>query len=382
MSTDQAVERAEALVSLKRYEEARALLARRVAEAPDDIRAWTELARCLRDLGSMDEAVAATGEALRLAPEDVNALVLHAQLLQRSGAGLEAAIQPLREAVRVRPDYWYSWSVLADYVMRQSMLRVARERNLRKLTAEDVAPVSAEAVALADEGLRLAPDQVYAYEIRRFVAGMTGDRATADAMDLAILRIDPSNSTALSNRTRQAADAPGVRAAEAADLIADGLGAAPDSRSMQSALDAATYRLLRGTRWLALLCLAFAGLALGVGPSDGENAQDLPLSLGQRLWDVLVFAVIWAVGALLRYRRRRKGVRLNVRSLLHRDGWARLAAGQAVAVTVCAAVMVLIPWTERDVPRVVFWVALVTTLLTMYVDRARVREAFRRSRTR
>ncbi|WP_052851324.1 tetratricopeptide repeat protein [Streptomyces avicenniae] len=379
---DRAVERAEALMSLRRYEEARDLLARHVAEAPDDAVAWTELARCHSHVSSPREGVAATGEALRLDPANLNALVLHGTLLQRSGAGLEKAMEPLREAVRIRPDFWGGWSVLADYTFRHSMLQVARSGGLSVLTHQDVAPVAAEAAGMADEAIRLAPEEVRPYEVRQSIAELSGDTATAEAMDRAILRLDPTHADALSRQTRRMTNAPGVRASQAADVIADGLGAAPDSPEMRSALDAATYRLLRGTRWLALLCLAFTGVALGVGPGDEGTVPELPLSLGQRVWDVCVFAAIWAVGALLRYRRRRKGVRLNVRSLLRRDGWARLAAGQAVAVTVCAVVTVLIPWSEPDVPRVIFWTVLVATLLTMYLDRPRLRESFRTARRR
>ncbi|CAM5562569.1 tetratricopeptide repeat protein [Streptomyces fumanus] len=382
MSTDQAMERAEALLSLERYDEARTLLARRVAAAPEDAAAWTELARCHAKLGAPQEALTATGEALRLEPENVNALLLRAQALVGSGAGVDAAVDTLREAVRIRPQFWGCWSMLADYALRQAILRRAKETGGRELTHEDVAAVAEGAIAMAEQAIRLAPEEVRPYEVRRFIAGLTGDDATIDAMDQAILRLDPTHSEALSSRTRRAANTPGVRASRAADLIAEALGAAPDSSSMRKELDAATYRLLRGTRWLALLCVVFAALSLGVGPGDDGTPRDLPLSLAQRLWDVLLMAAVWVLGALVRYRKRRKGVRLNVRSLLRRDGWARLAAGQAAAVTVCALVLVLVPWTAREVPRTVFWVALLSTLLTMYVDRPRVREAFRTGRRR
>ncbi|WP_432095755.1 tetratricopeptide repeat protein [Streptomyces sp. bgisy100] len=380
MSTDQAVERAEALASFQRYEEARELLARRVAEAPDDVTAWTELARCCHRSDRPQEGLAATGEALRRDPENVNALLLHAQLLIAGGEGIDKAVETLREAVRVRPQFWGCWSMLADFVLRQAIIRRVRTNGQSDLTHEDVAAVADEAVELVEEAIRLAPEEVRPYEVRRFIAELSGDDAALQEMNRAILRIDPTHSEALSSHTREAAKAPGVRASEAADALADALGVTPDSAAMAADLDAATYRLLRGTRWLALLCLLVTAVGLDLWPD--EAPRPLPLPLGQRLWDVLLLAAVWALGALLRYRKRRKGVRLNVRSLLRRDGWARLAFGQAVTVTACALVTVMVPWTGREIPRTVFWIALVTTLLTMWVDRPRVRQAFRAGRGR
>lgn len=78
--------------------------------------------------------------------------------------------------------------------------------------------------------------------------------------------------------------------------------------------------MLRGVRWLALLCVGLAGamLDLDMFVREGEVARELPLPLGQRLWYLVPVTVIWIVGALLRYRRRRAGVQLNVRSLTGR----------------------------------------------------------------
>ncbi|MCS0638573.1 tetratricopeptide repeat protein [Streptomyces sp. LP05-1] len=385
MNTEQAVERAEALSSLQRYEEARGLLARRLAEAPEDAVAWTELARCHYRLEQFDEAVAAVQEALRLAPEDVNTLLLHGHLQVRTGAGIDRAVATFREAVRVRPGSAAALATLADHLMRRVTIRSAQADGrfgpdgFRTVTDEELAAGSAEAVALADEAIRLAPEELYPYRIRRFIAGLSGDRETSEAMNRAILRIDPTDAGALSARSRRAAHTPGVRAAEAADLTADALAVAPQSASMRADLDAATYRLLRGTRWLGLFCLVFAAVGLDLWP--GETPRELPLPLGQRLWDVLLLAAVWALGTLPRFRRRRRGVRLNLRSLLRRDGWARLALAQAATVTGCALLLALIPWTARDVPRTIFWIALATTLLTMWADRPAVRRAYRAGRT-
>ncbi|CAM5679734.1 hypothetical protein SGLAM104S_06200 [Streptomyces glaucescens] len=156
---------------------------------------------------------------------------------------------------------------------------------------------------------------MYPYEVARLIADMAGDRAAADRLDEAILRLDPQHPEALARRAGKAASAPGVPAAQAATLYADALAAAPDSEPMRQGLDEASYRLLRGIRWLALLCLALAGVGVDLFATDGETQRELPLPLGQRLWDLVPMAVVWTLGALLEVPRLR-GVRVNLRSLV------------------------------------------------------------------
>ncbi|MEU6666644.1 hypothetical protein [Streptomyces sp. NPDC046727] len=166
-------------------------------------------------------------------------------------------------------------------------------------------------------------------------------------MDQAVLRLDPNHPQALAQRTERAAAAPGVKAAEAATLYADALAAAPDSERMRQGLDDASYRLLRGVRWLALLCVALAGAMLDLFATDGPTQRSLPVPVDQRLWTLVPFAALWAVGALLRYRWLPKGVQYNLRALL----------------------LTQVPWTGRTVPQLVFWAGLAPTAATIWFDR-------------
>lgn len=68
-----------------------------------------------------------------------------------------------------------------------------------------------------------------------------------------------------------------------------------------------------------------------------------------------------------------RGVQLSVRSLVRRMFWARLVLVQAVLGTLCAVAVAAVPWTDRGVPQVVFWVGLGPTLLTIWFDRPRTR---------
>lgn len=63
------VEQAGALIDIDRIDDARALLARRLAEDPTDAAAWVSLADCHLVDREYEEVLTATGEALALAPE-------------------------------------------------------------------------------------------------------------------------------------------------------------------------------------------------------------------------------------------------------------------------------------------------------------------------
>ncbi|MFD6913707.1 hypothetical protein OG280_36635 [Streptomyces virginiae] len=69
----------------------------------------------------------------------------------------------------------------------------------------------------------------------------------------------------------------------------------------------------------------------------------------------------------------RSGAQLSLWSLVRRLGWAKLIVGQAAWRTLVAVVVVTVPRSERLVPQVLFWVALVPTLLTVWSERAAIR---------
>ncbi|MFJ2087773.1 tetratricopeptide repeat protein [Streptomyces sp. NPDC087901] len=365
-----AVERADLLNDLKRYEEARELLARRLAEDPEDIRAWVELARShVEDKEDGAKALEATEQALALNAEDIGALLMHARAL-RVGGRFPETEGVLREVIRLAPDYWFGYARLADWLWRIRMIG-SGQANGGTARREDLVAALREADLMAQEAIRLGPEKVYAYEVAWLIADMSANRGVADRMDEAILRLDPQHELALARWTKKAATAPGVRAKEAATLYSDALASAPGSASMQRGLDAASYRLLRGVRWLALLCLALAAVGIDLFATDGETQRELPLVLGQRLWDLVPMAAIWALGALLRYRRLRAGIRVNLYSLIRRLAWSRVVLGQAAWAMLCALLITQIPWTERTVPMVLFWAGLVPALATMWFDRPR-----------
>ncbi|RZU14895.1 tetratricopeptide repeat protein [Streptomyces sp. BK239] len=363
------VERADVLIDLKRYDEARQLLAQRLAEVPEDVRAWVGLAHShLGDAPDGTKALEATERALALDPEDVGALLMHAHALQAVGGRFVETEDVLREVIRLAPDHWYGYALLANWLYR---IRVVRHGQAHGGAVDRRAMDGflRESGELADQAIRLGPEKVFAYEVAWTIADLANNRTVAAGLDEAILRLDPQHKAALERRTKEAATTPGVNATQAATLYADALASVPDSTTMQRGLDDASYRLLRGIRWLALLCVALAGVGLDLFQMEGEVQRTLPLPLGQRLWNLVPMAVIWTLGALLRYRRLRTGVRVNLRSLIRRRTWARIVLAQAAWAMLCALLLTQVPWTERTIPQVIFWAGLLPTLATVWFDR-------------
>ncbi|MFE0175981.1 tetratricopeptide repeat protein [Streptomyces sp. NPDC059002] len=362
------VEQAQALIELERYDQAGALLGRRIAEDPGDLRAWVKIGYCHLNTERVAQAVEAADEALKLDPEDYGALRLRAQSMVRDNGWL--TVQPvLRELIRVAPQDPFAYAMLADAVWRASLVEYAKASGARQLSHRDIDRVSGEAAELAMEALRLGPEDVYAHEIAHRIASTAGNGTVADQLDEAILRIDPQHAEALARQTRKAAEAPGVGATRAAELYADALAVEPNSPSMRQQLDHATYRLLRGTRWLAVICVVMAGAMVDLFPSDDEPAPELPIPVGQRLWVLVVMAAVWAFGAWRRYRRLRAGIQLNVRSLIRRGRWARVVLAQAAFAMLCALLIAEIPWTDRSVPQLIFWAGLAPTAATIWFDK-------------
>ncbi|MEV5972161.1 hypothetical protein [Streptomyces sp. NPDC051921] len=349
--------KSEALYDLGRYEESREAAVRRVAEDPDDPYGWLALARSQAALRLREEALSAVGEAVRLAPEWSSAHFVRGFVLRRMDR-IEEAEEAQREAIRCNPENWAP--------------RAQRAELLISLPGQKAA-----ALAEAHEAVRLGPDEPETWEAM-YKAAAFNERPdlSRDAVKQ-LLRIDPTHTLAVSLSTRQEAAKPGTSAARAADLYAGGLAAAPDSNWLRGDLDRAVYRMLRGTRWLALLCLVMAGVTLDVFPTDGEEPKELPIHLGTRLWALALMAAVWGFGALRRYQRMRTGAQLAVLALVRapreRSFWPRVVLGQATWATLCALLLVVLPWTERTVPQVLFWLALVPNLLSITHDRDKVR---------
>lgn len=345
------VEQAEALYGMKRYDQGLTLVDRRLAEAPDDHEAWTARARCLSGLDRDQEALDAAEEALKLEPESADGHFMRGFALRHLSRLPEAELAQ-REAIRLAP---YRFGP-----------RTQRAEMLIFIGTKE------EALQEAHEAVRRGPDEVSVWHTMYKVAAFNGRNDLVQESVRQLLRIDPTDNLAVSYITEREARKPGTSAERVADLYSDALAVAPDSESLRNDLDRAVYRLLRGTRWLALICLVMAGVTLDVFPTDGEEPKELPIHLGTRLWTLALMAAVWGFGALRRYRRMRTGARLTVRDLVRRLFWPRVVLGQAALATLCALLIIVVPWTDRTIPQVLFWLGLVPNLLSITHDRNRV----------
>ncbi|MFB7665997.1 tetratricopeptide repeat protein [Kitasatospora sp. NPDC056138] len=354
------VEQAAALMELERFDEARTLLARRLAEDPADVRGWVRLARCHLSVREYEEVLTATGEALALAPEEFDAHYMRTYALRRLGRPDEALAEA-HETLRIDPQSWQGYVALSEALGAWQ-------------------PRWPEVLDAAATAVRMAPDSVGAHSALWKAGLMNGRSDVVRQAVLEILRIDPQNAWALGERAAHvAADAAappltgaGSRLPAAADAYATALAADPQAHGLRKGLDRAVFRMLRGTRWLALLCVVIAALAARVFPT-GDDPTALPGPLGTRLYALVLMAAVWGFGAWRRYRGMRSGVRMSLWSLVRRVGWVRLIVGQSAWCTLTAVVIVTVPWSERLVPQVLFWVALVPTLLTVWFERAAIR---------
>lgn len=358
MSVNSLVARAGALQAAERYEESKAVLAPHLAEEPDDEWAWQLLAVAHEKLGEYELAERAATEMLRITPVHVGALILLSRVLLRLGRQSEAR-EAAEEAIRRAPDKWPAHFALSEVLVAHATAPPADHER---------------AYEAAHEAVRLAPHEPDAHQALCFTAVRTQRQDVAKQALVEWLRLDPSNKTAQAMYTDAMATGPDVSAARAADMYSAGLAGAPQSPMLHSGLDHATYRLLRGTRWLALVCLAAAGTMIDLfATSKDPVLRELPLPLGNRIWMLTIMAAIWGFGALLRYRRLRTGVQLNIRSLVRRGPWARIVLAQAACTMLCALLISQIPWTDRSVPEVLFWAGLVAPLSTMAYDRKKTK---------
>ncbi|MDP9796309.1 cytochrome c-type biogenesis protein CcmH/NrfG [Catenuloplanes nepalensis] len=338
------LERAELLVQAGRYAAAGDLLSRMVASEPDDAAAWVLLGRV--HLGDQDipAALAALDEAVRIAPHEFAVLYLRGYLLARLDRDREAE-ESLRAAIAAEP------AEAAPYAVLSRLIRTVPGR----------AP---EAFALADEAVRREPELPGAHLAVCLAAAVLGDNATCERALRETLRLDPEHEEARTLFTL--AEAEGALAGRASTVIADALAANPRLDGLRPKLDHAGYLLLRRTRWPALACLAVAALAADL-PTEDEP-QVLSFALGDRLWGLLVMALIWGIAAFLRYRRLRTGVRLHLFVLLRRGLWSRIVIAQTVLIMLAALLILFWPGPDPEIPFALLGCTLLPVMITMLFD--------------
>ena len=233
-------------MDLDRGDEAETLLKRRLAEAPDDALAWRRLARCHLNAQEYEESGDAADEALRIDPASPDAHVVRAYAMRRQGKP-EECLTSAEEAIRLAPGAWQGYAALSEAYG----------------WPKENWPKAYEA---ACEAVRLGPDDTGVHKALWKTALITGRFDVQRRAVEAVLRIDPEDAWARSEWAGfQASDA-GKDMPTRADAYGTGLQAAPDDRHLRQMLDGTVMMMLRGTRWLALVCLAISAALIDLFP--------------------------------------------------------------------------------------------------------------------
>jgi tetratricopeptide (TPR) repeat protein len=175
--------RADVLLSLRRYTEAAEIAYRVAAREPGDPRPLLTAARAELGLGANDRAEAAACGALRYAPElafghrlvavaRINRGMASGGRVNRHWAG-RSAIEPAQRAVGLDPHQVAGYWVLAQATAMAGQLN--------------------EAKGLADECVRMAPQDPESWRVRAYVARLVRDLPVAEACAKEALRLDPQH---------------------------------------------------------------------------------------------------------------------------------------------------------------------------------------------
>ncbi|MCA2183653.1 tetratricopeptide repeat protein [Nonomuraea cavernae] len=199
-----AIERARALLELRRPAEAERELRGMLARQPEHPGAHSLLALALSAQGSTAEAIAEASEGVRLAPEHWLTHYLAGQVYCRARLA-DQAIAALQASLALSPDEASSWELLARaHVLKAQWHQVAdaarrglaidpQQSGLTSLLALALTMLGERepARAAAAQAVRLDPENAGAHHVYGTVALAAGDpRRAADAFR-EVLRLDP-----------------------------------------------------------------------------------------------------------------------------------------------------------------------------------------------
>ncbi|MFE2547614.1 tetratricopeptide repeat protein [Streptomyces sp. NPDC059355] len=251
-----ALQQADALFDLGRYEQASALAAQHLAGHPDDATALVLLARCRHGLGDEQQALTTVEQALRVAPESVSAWLMHTHVLL-SLREYKQAEGSARRAVELAPQFWashYTLGIVLDragapqyrgthYTLRSVLDRAVRMKRTR------AAHESARTAAA------LAPEESDAYFLVGLTAHHAGNHRVAQQAYEAALHLNPDSSSAHNNlallHLRRSWLSPGswTRAAEG---FVQAAALNLTDRHARHNLETMAWGAVSGSRWVAL----------------------------------------------------------------------------------------------------------------------------------
>lgn len=261
-----ALDRADALFDVGRYEQAAALVAQHLATDPDDAAALVLLARCRHRLGQEREALDTVERALRAEPDALPGWLMRTHILLALKR-YEEAEQAARHSVELAPQYWGSHYALGTVLDRS--VRTERRR---------------EAYEAARTAVALAPEESDAHFLVGLTAQRTGHHRIAQQAYETALRLDPQSSEAHNNlsllhlRRRWFRRGAWTKAAEG---FVESAALDMNDRQARYNLETMAWGTVAGARWVALLgfvAAAIGSASLRTGSSGAEAL--VPYAIG------------------------------------------------------------------------------------------------------
>ena len=280
--------RARTLIDLGRHEQAKAELAKAIADDPASTEAWCLMAQCEQKAGDVHAMLHAARQALASNPDSEWAHRLQSLALHKLGWH-EDAVRSAREAVRLAPHQWQQYVVLVT-----AMIPLLDR-------------YQAEATQAADRAVELAPLHAETHLTRGVLAGAQGNLPVAERNYREALRLDPENAAARNNLATIELRGNNLEAATAG--FAAALAENPRLQVARDNIDLVCRRVIRGAR------LAAQTVFIGVGfvTITYEGGTAFPAMTAVLLTLVWLVMVARLVGRLA------KPVRAHLRSLIRHD---------------------------------------------------------------
>jgi tetratricopeptide (TPR) repeat protein len=226
----QELARASAMLDVRRYAEASALLARIVSAEPDSGRAWCLMARAHLGADRYRDAIDAANRAVALSPSDEWPHRLASNALGHLGHQADA-LRAACEARRLAPGYWQTHVCVAQAALAGHRFDVAAEA--------------------ADRARALAPNEADVHFLAGKVSLARGRLAEAREHQERALALDPAHSGAMNELGRIR-----LRRHDTAGAIRHFIGAAratPDERIYSRNIDVVIMRAVSRTIYIFTL---------------------------------------------------------------------------------------------------------------------------------
>jgi tetratricopeptide (TPR) repeat protein len=306
---------AKALVGAMAYRQAKPILARLLAESPDDKWLMGAMVQTLLGLGDISTAVPLSQQLVAAHPNSAQAQRFRASAANKASLYQEAYVAAL-EAVRLEPDSW-------------------RGHHLVAVTSLNVTNLD-QAHRAAAESLRLAPDEPAAHYAVGLVAQRLGQRARAYDSYRSALAIDPEHAPSLGQLT--SLDFSGTLA-DRIHRVRHVLRLDPTVGSAQRALDLSVAGNFLPSALGAVVGEVVLAVAI-TGPLAGE--QQFYGGLCGALLTVSVAVPIMRIGRLDRNLRRMLVDRLRKSPLVRRSAILAVVGNAVFMVSLAIWVVVLL----------------------------------------